>query len=391
MTAPLDRPRFSVAARLAGRTVAVVGGRSRAQRCTARLLESGARVRILAADVGPTIAAMAGDIEVCGPTWAPEMLDGVSLLMVTGDDPALEGAAGTSLPEPIRAAAAQRGILVADVETQHGDTASPRAARDLALGGTVALVGGGPGDDGLLTLRGRELLRAADVVVADRLAPQSVLAELDADVEIIDAAKIPYGRQMPQDAINAVLVDRARAGHFVVRFKGGDNFLFGRGYEEAMALAAEGIPCFAVPGVTSAFSGPALGGIPVTHRGVTHEVTVVSGHVPPGHPASLVNWQALAQMSGTIVLLMAVKNAPAIAAELVEAGRDRRTPVAVVESASLDTQRRIDSTLDTLAADMRDHQVVPPAIIVIGEVAGLPESLVAQPHQSRAAQPDQGK
>lgn len=378
MSSQSVHPSFSVAARLSGRVVAVVGGQDNAHRAAARLLTAGARVRVLAGAIRPTVEAMAGPIEMCGPSWDPTFLDGAAVLMVTGDDPCLEGAAGDALPEPIAAAAEERGILVVDFEAQ-ASTAEPsrRAERDPSLRGTVALVGGGPGDDGLLTLRGRELLLAADVVVADRLAPQSVLAELDPDVEIIDAAKIPYGRQMAQEAINEVLVDRAQAGNFVVRFKGGDNFLFGRGYEEAMALAEVGIPCFVVPGVTSAFSGPALGGVPVTHRGVTHEVTVVSGHLPPGHASSLVNWEAVAQLTGTIVLLMAVKNAPAIAGALLSGGRAAATPVAIVESASLDAQRRIDSTLGELAADMQRHAVVPPAIIVIGEVAGLPEALSA--------------
>ena len=171
----------------------------------------------------------------------------------------------------------------------------------------VALVGGGPGDPELITVRGRRLLAHADVVVADRLAPPELLAELPPHVEVIDAAKIPYGRAMAQDAINAVLIDRAKAGKFVVRLKGGDPFVFARGYEEVLACADAGIPVTVVPGVTSAIAVPALAGVPVTHRAVTHEFVVVSGHVAPGHPESLVNWNALAAMSGTIVLLMAVE------------------------------------------------------------------------------------
>ena len=144
--------------------------------------------------------------------------------------------------------------------------------------------GGGPGDPELITVRGRRLLAHADVVVADRLAPPELLAELPPHVEVIDAAKIPYGRAMAQDAINDVLIERAKAGKFVVRLKGGDPFVFARGYEEVLACADAGIPVTVVPGVTSAIAVPALAGVPVTHRAVTHEFVVVSGHVAPGPP-----------------------------------------------------------------------------------------------------------
>ena len=174
---------------------------------------------------------------------------------------------------------------------------SPTETPDAAVRGGVALVGGGPGDPELITVRGRRLLAHADVVVADRLAPPELLAELAPHVEVIDAAKIPYGRAMAQDAINDVLIDRAKAGKFVVRLKGGDPFVFARGYEEVLACADAGIPVTVVPGVTSAIAVPALAGVPVTHRAVTHEFVVVSGHVAPDHPESLVNWNALAALS----------------------------------------------------------------------------------------------
>ncbi|WP_254406826.1 uroporphyrinogen-III C-methyltransferase, partial [Streptomyces sp. AC627_RSS907] len=154
----------------------------------------------------------------------------------------------------------------------------------------VALVGGGPGDPDLITVRGRRLLAAADVVIADRLGPRDLLDELPPHVEVIDAAKIPYGRFMAQEAINAALIEHARAGKAVVRLKGGDPFVFGRGMEEAEALAEAGIPCTVVPGISSSISVPGAAGIPVTHRGVAHEFTVVSGHVAPDDPRSLVDW-----------------------------------------------------------------------------------------------------
>ena len=161
-----------------------------------------------------------------------------------------------------------------------------------------------------------------NVVIADRLGPRDLLDELPPHVEVIDAAKIPYGRFMAQEAINQALIEHAKAGKSVVRLKGGDPFVFGRGMEEAQALAAEGIPCTVVPGVSSALSVPALAGIPVSNRGMTHEVTIVSGHLPPGHPGSLIDWEALARMRGTLVVLMGVKNSPAIADSLMAGGRE---------------------------------------------------------------------
>ena len=235
----------------------------------------------------------------------------------------------------------------------------------------MALVGGGPGDPELITVRGRRLLAHADVVVADRLAPPELLAELPPHVEVIDAAKIPYGRAMAQDAINAVLIDRAKAGKFVVRLKGGDPFVFARGYEEVLACADAGIPVTVVPGVTSAIAVPALAGVPVTHRAVTHEFVVVSGHVAPDHPESLVNWNALAAMSGTIVLLMAVERIELFAKVLLEGGRPADTPVLVVQHGTTAAQRTLRATLADAPERIRAEGIRPPAIIVIGSVAAF--------------------
>ena len=175
------------------------------------------------------------------------------------------------------------------------------------LRGTVALVGAGPGDAELITVKGRRLLAAATVVVVDRLAPGLLLDELGHDVELVDASKIPRGPQATQEEINRILVDRARAGAFVVRLKGGDPYVFGRGGEEVLACAAAGIPVTVVPGVTSAIAAPEAAGIPVTHRGVAHEFVVVSGHVPPEDPSSLVDWPALARLRGTVCVLMGLR------------------------------------------------------------------------------------
>ncbi|WP_068050226.1 uroporphyrinogen-III C-methyltransferase, partial [Rhodococcus sp. EPR-147] len=235
----------------------------------------------------------------------------------------------------------------------------------------VALVGGGPGDPDLITVRGRRLLAYADVVVADRLAPPELLAELGPHVEVIDASKIPYGRAMAQEAINQALIDGAKAGKFVVRLKGGDPYVFGRGYEELEALAAEGIPVTVVPGITSAISVPSSAGIPVTHRAVTHEFVVVSGHVAPDHPDSLVDWDALAKLKGTIVLLMAVERIGLFADVLIAGGRPSDTPVIVVQEGTMRTQREVRASLSTVADAVRDAEIRPPAIVVIGTVAGF--------------------
>jgi uroporphyrin-III C-methyltransferase/precorrin-2 dehydrogenase/sirohydrochlorin ferrochelatase len=235
----------------------------------------------------------------------------------------------------------------------------------------VVLVGGGPGDPDLATVAARQALSEADVVVADRLAPRELLGELSPDVELIDVAKLPRGRSAAQEEINRVLVDRARAGKRVVRFKGGDPFVFGRGYEEALACAEAGVACTVVPGISSAISVPALAGIPVTHRGVAHEFTVVSGHLPPDHPDSLVDWDGLAKLRGTVVLLMAVQNVPAIAARLVAGGRRPGTPVAVVADGSMATQRTLWTTLAEVAGDLDRSGLRAPAVVVVGEVVAV--------------------
>ncbi|MET8044947.1 uroporphyrinogen-III C-methyltransferase [Micromonospora sp. NPDC005215] len=237
--------------------------------------------------------------------------------------------------------------------------------------GSVAVIGGGPGPDDLITVRGKALLDAADVVVVDRLAPQGLLAGLRPDVLVVDAAKVPRGPSMAQEAINAAVVSHARAGRRVVRLKGGDPYVFGRGHEEVQACAAAGVPVTVVPGVSSAFAAPALAGVPVTHRGVAHDVTVVSGHLPPGHPDSLVDWVALARARGTVVLLMAVDTIAKIAAVLIEHGRAPETPVLAVQDAGLPDQRSVPARLDEIGALAAREGVGPPAVFVLGPVVAL--------------------
>jgi uroporphyrin-III C-methyltransferase len=235
----------------------------------------------------------------------------------------------------------------------------------------VTLIGAGPGGADLITMRGWRALHAADVVVADRLADPRLTGELRPGVVLIDAGKAPGAQQLSQDEINQVLIEHARAGRRVARLKGGDPFVFGRGGEEAAACAAADIPCSVIPGLSSATAGPALAGIPLTHREVSTSFSVVSGHLPPGHPASRVDWAALAAGTDTLVLLMAVRNLPAIAAHLVELGRQGATPAACVENAGTATQRVRRGTLAGLASPPDGEPPLRnPAIIVIGRTAG---------------------
>ncbi|SCL35209.1 uroporphyrin-III C-methyltransferase [Micromonospora nigra] len=237
--------------------------------------------------------------------------------------------------------------------------------------GQVAVVGGGPGPDDLITVRGRALVDAADVVVVDRLAPQGLLTGLRPDVLVVDAAKVPRGPAVGQDTINATLVAHARAGRRVVRLKGGDPYVFGRGHEEVQACLAAGVPVTVVPGVTSAVAAAELAGVPVTHRGVAHDLTVVSGHLPPGHPDSLVDWPALGRGRGTLVLLMAVDTIAKIATALVEHGRAPDTPVLVVQDAGHPGQRVESTRLDEVGALAVREGVAAPAVFVVGEVVRL--------------------
>jgi uroporphyrinogen III methyltransferase/synthase len=238
---------------------------------------------------------------------------------------------------------------------------------------TVYLVGAGPGDPGLITVRGLELLRRADVLVYDRLAGPRLLAEAPSGCELVYAGKRPDHHAMTQDEINAALVRWGRDGGTVVRLKGGDPFVFGRGSEEAQALRAAGVDYEVVPGITSAIAVPAYAGVPVTHRGTSTHFTVVTGHEDPGKGRSDVDWAALARAGGTLVLLMAVGRLPAIAEALQGGGLSPSTPVAVIASGTLPEQATVTATLGTIgeaAAAVR-----PPAVTVIGDVASLRDEI----------------
>lgn len=237
--------------------------------------------------------------------------------------------------------------------------------------GRVILVGAGPGDPDLLTIGGLKALRRADVVLYDHLAPLASLDEVRPGTVLVDVGKLPRGRQTAQEDINALLVEHARSGATVVRFKGGDPFVFGRGSEEWQACAAAGIAVEVIPGVSSAIAGPELAGIPLTHRGLSQSFTVVSGHVGPDHPGSLVDWQGLATGAGTIVILMGVANLAEICEGLILRGLGVDTPAAIVARAGMPGSQVITGTVTTLPALAAEAGIEPPALTVIGAVVGL--------------------
>ena len=396
---------------LTGRRAVIVGGGRVALRRAQALLAAGALVRVIAPRVDPALTGL--ELTVSRREYRDGDLAGAWLAHAATNDPAVNARVAADAQrlriwcvraDDAAASAAWTPAVARDGEitvavTAGGDPERAkrlRAAIAFALAegalpvrprrppagnraagrtGRVALVGGGPGDPGLLTVRGHRLLAEADVVIADRLAPRDTLAGLDPDVEVIDAGKAPHTQHLSQEQINALLVERARAGHRVVRLKGGDPFVFGRGGEEALACVRAGIPFEVVPGVTSAVAVPACAGIPVTHRGIAQDFAVVSAHLDPSHPGATVDWEALAAGPGTLVLLMAVARLPEVTRELVKRGRDASTPAAVISDGTTERQQVLVSTLGQVAEDAAANGVRPPAVVVIGEVVRLREAL----------------
>lgn len=391
---------------LAGRRVVVVGAGTVAQRRLPRLVAAGATVLLIAPAATPAVEAMAtaGEVSWEARRYADGDLDGAWYAVACTSDPVVNAAVAAEAERQrvfcVRADDATGGSAATAATGEHdglliGVLAGRRPRRSAAVRDHlidalrsglvddapdaedavttpgVALVGAGPGDPDLITVRGRRLLARADVVIADRLAPRELLDELGGHVEVIDAAKVPYGRAMAQQHINAAMIGHARAGRFVVRLKGGDPYVFGRGFEELLACTEAGVPVTVVPGITSAISVPAATGVPVTHRGLNHEFVVVSGHVAPDHPDSLVDWSALGRLRGTLVLMMAVERIGAFADALIAHGRPKDTPVAVVQDGTMRTECVLRSTLDAVAADVVEAAIRPPAIVVIGEVVAL--------------------
>lgn len=396
-------PAYPLFLDLTGRLVVVVGGGAVAERRVRAAAAADARVVVVAPVVTDGARALA---EIRERPYAAGDLAGAWLVHAATDDPSVNAAVAADAEAAgiwcVRAddaattaarvpASAVSGDVVVAVGSAGRDADPRRAAtlRDairllLDAGelplrhrreqvGRVTLVGGGPGDPGLITVRGRRALAEADVVVVDKLAPRSWLDTLPEDVDVVDAGKAPHAHNLTQDEINALIVERARAGQHVVRLKGGDPYVFGRGGEEALACIAAGIPVEVVPGVTSALAVPAGAGIPVTHRGVSQEFTVVSAHLDPSHDGVTVDYAALAAARGTLVFLMGVQRLPRIAEELVARGRPAATPVAVIEDGGLPTERVTIATLSTVAEAAADAR--PPAVIVVGDVVSLRDQL----------------
>jgi uroporphyrin-III C-methyltransferase/precorrin-2 dehydrogenase/sirohydrochlorin ferrochelatase len=420
-------PIYPLSLRLAGRRVVVVGGGSVAFRRVAGLRAAEADIVVVSPELSPTLGDLAarGVITARQRGYQPADLDGAWLVLACTDQPGVNAAVaadadqrriwcvraddavtsaawvpavGRSGPVTVavnagrnpRRAAALRDRLVERVEAegrweekqeQPVDAGRPHTGR-------VSIVGGGPGDPGLITVAGLRRLRAADVVLADRLAPLELLDELPPGAHVIDAAKVPGGPAMRQDHINQALVEHARAGRAVVRLKGGDPFVFGRGREEVEACLTAGVPVEVVPGVTSAISVPAAAGIPVTHRGLSQGFCVLAGHVRPGDPRSSVDWAALARSGMTLVLLMAIDHLAAIADALLAAGLGADTPCAAVSDGWTRRQRVVTAPLRGLAAAVTGAGIANPAVIVIGDVAGLAPGQSALPSAAAPASGD---
>jgi uroporphyrin-III C-methyltransferase/precorrin-2 dehydrogenase/sirohydrochlorin ferrochelatase len=407
--APSPGARYPLLLDLAGRATLVVGGGPVAARRAIGLLAAGATVTVIAPALCEDLTDLVADGQVTW--WSREALaddldrprDRWWLIHTATGDSVVDSAVAERAEQlgiwcvraDLAAASAAHTPAVAEgpdgVQVAVSGGGDPGRARDirdaisalLAEGalplrrtrkrpsgavGRVVLVGGGPGDPGLLTVSGRQWLARADVVVADRLGPTSVLSELGAGVEVIDVGKTAGNHPIPQHEINRILVERALAGRTVVRLKGGDPFVLGRGGEEALYCLAHGVPVEVVPGVTSAVSVPAAAGIPVTHRGITTSLVIASAHAGAGQALDAAR---TAPRDATLVLLMGLSGLAATAEELIAAGRDPGTPTAVISAGWTPLQRTVTGTLASIASDVAGAHLPGPAVIVVGEVVGL--------------------
>ena len=380
---------------LAGKAVVVVGGGAVGTRRALALADAGASVTVVAPVIDAALEAHP-DIACVAEAFADEQLDGAWLAVAATDSPDVNAAVAAAAEQRrvwcVDASAGRSSAATMPAQSRHGDillavgsTAEPDPQRVASIraqlggaidggavdlrrrrhgAGTVALVGAGPGDPDLMTVAARRAVAAADVIVADRLGAAHAIEALAPACEVIDVGKRPGHHPVPQRDINALIVERALRGESVVRLKGGDPFVFGRGGEEYHACVAAGVPVTVVPGVTSALAGAAAAAIPVTQRGVSTGVHIVTGHEGIGEAT------VAAMADGvTVVLLMAVAALPRIAETALAAGIPGDTPVAIVESATLAQQRVTTAPLRDITVCAAETGVKPPAVIVVGKVA----------------------
>ena len=350
-----------------GRRILTIGAAGSLIGTISALLDAGARVRVVADPPGPAIQDLAdrGRIELINEV-GDDVLTEVALV-ITGANPRPF--------DSVLQTATQRGLLIYPLQPRNSvrlEMVEASAADDRGHRlGEVVLVGGGPGDPGLLTVAGLEEIKDADVIATDRLAPLAALEHARPDAEIIDVGKIPRGPGAEQRSIEGLLIEHAKSGRKVVRLKGGDNFVFGRGGEEWQACAAAGVPVRIIPGVTSAIAAPAAAGIPVTHHSLSQGFTVVTGHVRPDDPRSSIDWAALARTGTGLVIMMGMAQLPAIAETLINNGLSADTPAAVIEDGTLASMKVVRAPLAEIAGRTRAEGLGAPATIVIGAVAAF--------------------
>lgn len=384
---------------LRARRVLMAGGGPVAARRASALLADGADLRVVAPELCEDLAglAAAGALEWCRREVVEADLDDAWLVHAATGDRDVDGSVARWASARhlwcVVASAADRGTartpataVVGDVRVGVVSEGAPDPGRTRAVStaladhlregrvdlrrhrggaGRVVLVGGGPGDPDLLTLRGRRALAEADVVVTDRLGPTSVLDDLAAGVEVVPVGKSPGHHPVPQEEINRILVERAGRGQVVVRLKGGDPFVYGRGGEEVLACRAAGVDVEVVPGVSSALAAPAAAGIPLTHRGTTAALHVVNGHDGLGAAATL----ALRERAATVVVLMGVETLPKLVAHALRGGVSADLPVAIVERATTPHQRVTHARLGDVVTEAARVGVRAPAVVVLGDVA----------------------
>ena len=411
----MSAPSYPLLLDLDGRRAVVVGGGPVAARRTSGLVQAGADVVLVAPWVCEDLHDLldAGRISWVARDYQAGDLDGAWVVHTATGDPATDDlvaahaeaarvwcirADNASLSSAWTPAVARAGdvtvAVTAGADPRRSvtlrnaisvalDTAALPLRHHRPATGSVALVGGGPGDPELISVRGRRLLAEADVVLVDRLAPRALRDDLDPDVVVVDVGKTAGHHPLPQEEINRLLVEHAQAGRRVVRLKGGDPFVLGRGGEEALACIEAGVSVEVVPGVTSSVAVPAAAGIPVTHRGRSRQVTIASGHEG-------LDWAALAALDGTLVLLMGVSGLSTAATGLMAHGKPAATPVAIVESGFSPEQRTTVGTLATITDLARERDVRPPAVVVIGAVVDLHAVLGSVPNHRQAEAAVQG-